>query len=199
VRGNRIFSYPSLTPFLTTSPRSPIKQRRRTQNAQVAGASPAAGTNSRARGRRQQAGGAKVERSIIPAPSSLLPASVPVAQQKSSRLLTGGSKVQLLPGMPASLQWPNRRGIRLKTGELQVQRAAKRPSKFPRSGIHAQAKPTPAWRTNGTPTGQARRGPVLTGSCRPQGGMGCKSSAFRQFHYASAAQLRRAAGSYPAG
>ena len=48
---------------------------------------------------------------------------VPVAQEKSRRLLTGRSKVRLLPGMPVfiSSSGPISRGIRLKTGELAVQ------------------------------------------------------------------------------
>ena len=34
---------------------------------------------------------------------------------------------------------------------------------------------------HGTQSGQARRGLLLTGSCRRQSGMGCKSSVFRHF------------------
>ena len=85
---------------------------------------------------------------------------IPVAQEKSRRLLTGRSKVRLLPGMlslPAWLDIPMSRGTAR----------------------------TRLWKVEllyGTQSGQARRGPVLTGSCRRQSGMGCKSSAFRHFH-----------------
>ena len=49
---------------------------------------------------------------------------VPVAQQQSSRSITGRSKVRILPGIPIfmfSSGSPISRGIRLKTGQLRVQ------------------------------------------------------------------------------
>ena len=63
---------------------------------------------------------------------------------QSSRLLTGGSKVQLLPGMPflQSSSSPTSRGIPLKTGELRVQflpggpHRERRPAKAPGPGAN---------------------------------------------------------------
>ena len=73
---------------------------------------------------------------------------VPVAQQQSSRSITGRSKVRILPGIPISITpsgGPGSRRHRLKADQLRVRVLAGGPT--------------------GRRSGRARRDPVLTGSC----------------------------------
>ena len=80
---------------------------------------------------------------------------VPVAQQQSSRSITGRSKVRILPGIPISITpsgGPGSRRHRLKADQLRVRVLAGGPT--------------------GRRSGRARRDPVLTGSCRQRAAWG---------------------------
>lgn len=89
---------------------------------------------------------------------------VPVAQQQSSRSITGRSKVRILPGIPISitpLRWPNQQ--------------------TPPAQGRSVAGAGPAGRTNWKTIRTSAPGPGANGIVPPACGMGCKSSVFRHF------------------
>ncbi len=165
---------------------------RRASNAEVAGESPAGSTSFTSlrsptaetlRSDRSQCGCKSCRRDHFPHLRSS--AEEPPAFNRQVEGATPSGDANYLPPVAQCSK-----GVPLKTGELQVQRAVKRPPKTPaqRHSCTGEANSCleDQWNANRT----SEPGPGANGIVPPASGMGCKSSAFRHYQRDRASEGR---------